>query len=100
MIYIQEEQVAQVEYLIRQSMLGNHILFSQDQLRAALNTPLQELEPKEDCEAHLEKLMGLPTLREKKLYLERLDRKITIGVIQTYFHIVENNLFESAKTRH
>ena len=99
MIQISEDQLKTVEYLIAQSIQGNHVLFDPDVLRrvfAAQSSafPLEEQEA-QAVEPHIEKIMALPTLAQKRAYFEKLDRKTQEKVVRTYFNIVENNLYES-----
>jgi hypothetical protein len=100
-IYITEEQAAQVKYLLEQAIQGNHILFDSMTLKRILETapPENRGEPAEAesdaAEPHIEKLMSLKGLPEKRAYLERLDPKTFEGVVRTYLNIVENTLFEA-----
>jgi hypothetical protein len=103
-INISEEQLVQVEYLIRQSLQGNHVLFNAHDVREAF-LAAQECERFTDEDAyavehHIERLIGQPTLAEKRAYLEKLDPRTFKKVVRTYFNIVENNLFENSTERH
>jgi hypothetical protein len=100
-IYITEEQAAQVKYLLEQAIQGNHILFDSPTLKRILETPATTA-PGETyaAEPHIEKLMSLKGLPEKRAYLERLDPQTFEGVVRTYLNIVENTLFEAKGTVH
>lgn len=105
MIYVSKGQLRQVEYLIGQSIQGNHVLFDADTVRRVFAGELPLEEPLADGEAyavehHIERLILQPTLIQKRAYLERLDRKTYERVVRTYFNIVENNLFENREVRH
>lgn len=105
MIYVSDALVGQVEYLIDQSIQGNHILFDPETLRNALSSPgLPEEDAFEDdrysAEPHIERLIELPSLEEKRRYLSALDPETRAGVVRTYFHIVENSLYEKFEARH
>ena len=107
MIYISEDQLGQVEYLIGQSIQGNHVLFDTDTVRRVFKKAGPECTPLKagDTEAygvehHIEKLMVMPGLHEKRAYLDQLDSATFDLVVRTYFNIVENNLFESAEVKH
>lgn len=107
MIYISKEQLSQVEYLIDQSIQGNHVLFDLDTLRRVFwnESPHSYSRDvsKEDAysvEHHIEQLMQEPTLAQKKAYLEQLDQGTFERVVKTYFNIVENNLMENQEVRH
>lgn len=102
MIYVPRERLQEVEYLIGQSIQGHHLLFDADWLRTALvgaDAPFRE-EEGYAVEPHIERLIELGSFREKRAYLERMDPHTLRQVIRTYFHIVENNLFEASKTPH
>jgi hypothetical protein len=94
-IYITEDQAAQVKYLLEQAIQGNHILFDSPTLKRILETPAIAPTESHESEPHIEKLMGLKGLAEKRAYLERLDPKTFEGVVRTYLNIVENTLFEA-----
>ncbi len=105
MIYVSKDQLRQVEYLIGQSIQGNHVLFDADIVRRvfAEGFPSEEHLAETDAyavEHHIERLILLPTLLQKRAYLERLDRETFERVVRTYFNIVENNLFENREVRH
>lgn len=105
MIYITEEQAAQVKYLLEQAIQGNHILFDSKTLKRILEIPHSVTPEKTKAEGyshehHIEKIMGFKGLAEKHAYLERLDPKTFEGVVRTYLNIVENTLFEAKGTIH
>ena len=107
MIYVSEKELDQVEYLISQSTLGNHVLFDLDTVRAVFrvcDSTLTQAGVTEDeaygVEPHIEKLLELPTLQQKKAYLEQLDQRTYETVVRTYFNIVENNIYENETSRH
>lgn len=105
MIYITEEQAAQVKYLLEQAIQGNHILFDSETLKRVLQIPHSHPSEKTKEEGyshehHIEKVMGFKGLAEKHAYLERLDAKTFEGVVRTYLNIVENTLFEAKGTVH
>jgi hypothetical protein len=100
-IVVTPEQVSQVEYLLSQSQVGNHVLFEMDEIRRTFteDAPANE----SACyavEPHIERLLSRPTLAEKRSYLETLDDPTRRLVVRTYFNIVENNLFETQEMRH
>jgi hypothetical protein len=102
MITVSQEQLATVEYLIKQSAQGNHVLFDLDTVRRVFTIkalPMNEEQIKE-VESHIERLISLENLEKQKLYIQNLPEEILYRVIKTYFNIVENNLFENALVRH
>lgn len=105
MIYVNQKQLDQVEYLIEQSCRGHHVLFDADIIRAAfggaqisrqieIDDEADEQET-ETTEKHIENLILQPTLVSKRAYLENLNIETRDRVVRTYFSIVENNLFEA-----
>jgi hypothetical protein len=101
LIYVDKNQLSQVEYLIHQSIQGNHVLFDRESLRQVFEeTRLFEEEDAYSVEHHIEKLITQPTLEQKRAYLEGLDPETYGKVVRTYFNIVENNLFENSEVKH
>lgn len=108
MIYIDEDQLEQVEYLLEQSAQGNHVLFDTETVRrvfAAAKFPEFLASEEDEAEAyavehHIEKLMTEPDFDRKRAYLEGLDEATFEKVVRTYFNIVENNLYDSLETPH
>lgn len=103
MIYVSKQQLSQVEYLIGQSIQGNHVLFDSESLRQIFGKcEWDSIEEEEayEVEHHIERLILLPSLPEKKAYLEQLDVVTYEKVVRTYFNIVENNLYENSEVRH
>lgn len=105
MIYVSEDQLDQVEYLIGQSIQGNHVLFDTDTIKRVFRNgsgglPTLATEHAYPVEHHIESLITMPTLLQKRAYLEKLDSTTFELVVRTYFNIVENNLLESAEVRH
>ena len=107
MIEVSKEQLKQVEYLIEQSVNGNHILFTDIDLKEVFRsqsiTEDQELisiEQAYKVEHHIEKLILQPTLEQKRSYLDQLDRDTYHLIIKTYFSIVENNIYENLERSH
>lgn len=104
MIYVSQEQLRQVEYMIAQSAIGNHVLFDTDTVRRVFSTSSTGRAFTEhdaySVEHHIERLMVQPTLNEKKAYLEHLDTETFEQVVRTYFNIVENNIYEHLEGTH
>jgi hypothetical protein len=103
LIYVSPDQLKQVEYLIHQSIQGNHLLFDPDRVKEIFfRTPYCEFTEADayEVEHHIERLLLKPTLQAKREYLDELDTGTYERVVRTYFNIVENNLFESRKVQH
>jgi hypothetical protein len=102
-IYVSPDQLNQVEYLIHQSIQGHHLLFEPERVREIFfRAPYCEFTEADayEMEHHIERLLLMPTLDSKRAYLEKLDPSTYERVVRTYFNIVENNLFESARVLH
>lgn len=107
MIYVSQDQLKQVEYLIQQSAQGNHVLFDPDTVRrifakddVTLGCGRVDETDAYSVEHHIERLIEQPTLGEKRAYLDRLDPDTFERVVRTYFNIVENNIYETLEIRH
>ena len=102
MIYVNQKQLDQVEYIIEQSTRGHHVLFDTDVIRKAFRARALLIEENPDdengndevIEKHIENLILQPTLISKRAYLENLKPDTFEKVVRTYFAIVENNIFE------
>jgi len=95
----------QVEYLIHQSIQGNHILFDNRTLRAvfwkakSFSAPLTKQEMAQ-VKQHITCLIQKPSLMEKKAYLKNLNQKTLEKIVKIYFCIVENNLYKKIGSYH
>jgi len=106
-IYVNEAQLNQVQYLIEQSLKGHHVLFDVEDVKRAFFS--DEFIPSETCfdeeqaysvEHHIERLLEQPSLAEKRAYLGSLDTTTYELVLKTYFNIIENSLYEKKESFH
>lgn len=101
MIYVSKDQLSQVEYLIYQSIQGNHVLFDTETLRRIFGvSSLMTDEEAYEVEHHIERLIVQPSLDQKRAYLEGLDCETFDRVVRTYFNIIENNIYENLQVKH
>ena len=103
MIYVNQEQLDQVKYLIHQSALGNHLLFDEKTLRRiAPRVGQQEArtEKVEKAEHLLEQMILRPSISSKRAFLESLDPEIYDEVARVYFNIVQNTAQENQGFSH
>ncbi|MBN20945.1 MAG: hypothetical protein CL678_06600 [Bdellovibrionaceae bacterium] len=103
MIEVSVDQLSQVEYLIEQSKLGNHILFDSNTIRNSFESPFDEGFSEEDAyavEHHIERIITQPSIERKKAYLDGLNHETHRLVVRTYLNIVENNLYDEIKDFH
>lgn len=100
-IYVNDDQLAEVEYLLHQSTLGNHLLFDTATIRRV--APAIDREPSscedksrtEVAERLLEELILCPTIESKRDFLASLDLEIYDEVAKVYLRIVQNQVSES-----
>lgn len=95
-VYINDDQLDQVRYLLEQSASGNHLLFDNDTVKRVKLTDDSELEPElkqiaeKEAEQIFEKLVTFPTIEAKRTFLARLDPKTYGDVVRVYLNIVLN----------
>lgn len=102
MIQVSEKNFIQVEYLLNQSIQGNHILFDAEQIRKAF---LNRVLPAKDEEyvqvkSLIEKLIALDSIEEQKNWIKSLNEKMLTILVKTYLNIVENRIFDEGIRRH
>ena len=105
MVYIDKNQLEQVEYLFSQSAQGLHILFDNADIRRVLSQPTEELdfftfENVDRIQKILSEFVGKSSLRAKMDFLEKLDQDTYDLLLRTYFNIVENSIFEQGSLKH
>ena len=99
MVLVSKVQAEAVEYLLAQSFGGHHFLFDPDHIRDAFERA-QPAPVSDGVESELEAILSQPTLARKRAYFERLTPATQHRVIQIYFNIIDNTLFERGETRH
>lgn len=103
MIYVNQEQLDQVKYLLDQSALGNHLLFNEGTIRRIAPMIGQQLErsPRvERAEKLMEQMILCPSISSKKTFLENLDAETYDDVARVYFNIVQNTAQEKQGFSH
>lgn len=103
MIYVNQDQLDQVKYLLEQSAQGNHLLFDESVLRRiAPRIGQQEArnERVEKAEHLLEQMILRPSISSKKAFLEGLDPEIYDEVARVFFNIVQNTMQENQGFSH
>ena len=103
MIYVNQEQLEQVQYLLEQSAKGVHLLFDKKTIKRIAS----QLGKKEERTMRIEKAEGLleqmilcTTLQSKKNFLETLDPDTYDDVAKVYFNIVQNSASEKQRFTH
>ena len=102
MVRIDNSQIEEIQYIIRQSMNGFHILFDNDTIKKYLRDKDDENDIFDEgtskrTESLLEKFMATPTIMAKKMFFKDLDEEEKSLLIRTYFNIVENNVLSSSR---
>lgn len=100
-IHVSKDQLRQIQYLIQQSMQGNHVLFDPTAVRDAfIDTRDPTDEQAYSVEHHLERLIQQPNLAAQRAYLEQLDTDTFRLLVRTYFNIIENNIYDNLEVKH
>jgi hypothetical protein len=103
MVYVSQEQLDQVKYLLKQSSQGNHLLFDERTIRriaGRLGREEARDEKVEKAEALLEQMILRPTISSKRAFLEALDPLTYDDVAKVYFNIVQNTAQENQGFSH
>ena len=107
MITVSGKQVRESEYLIHQSIQGHHVLFDPQSVKRILENRPVEPEKKRSpdsrqsaSEKNLEGMLELPTLAQKRAFLEKLSPLELEGLICLWFNVVENSLYQASQERH
>ena len=106
MVYVDDNQLDQVQYLLEQSSIGNHILFDNETIkRVAPNNKCDaktdiEIEVQENAERLMEELILCPSIDSKLTFLANLDRRTYDEVASVYLSIVENTAQENHRFVH
>lgn len=103
MIYVNQEQLEQVKYLLEQSALGNHLLFKDEtihRIAKKIGHKEERNERVEMAEKLLEQMILRPSLSEKLAFLDTLDSETYDEVAQVYFNIVQNSAQEKQSFSH
>lgn len=103
MIYVNQEQLDQVKYLLDQSALGNHLLFDGSTIYR-IASRIGHTEARNDridmAEKLLEQMILRPSISQKKAFLESLDPETYDDVARVYFNIVQNSAQEKQGFSH
>lgn len=94
---IREQNLERMEALIRQSALGIHVLFENEDIAKVMRKPQDEkdffdFEKMKRVQEVITQLIAKKTYFEKVSFLRELDEESYDMLIRTYFHIVENNV--------
>ncbi|CAN5498029.1 hypothetical protein BH10BDE1_BH10BDE1_23960 [soil metagenome] len=98
-------QTAQIEYLIHQSTLGVHFMFSKRDVARVMMVPTDErefftLKNMERVQKLLTNFLERPSLLAKERYLKTLGAMESDLLIRAYFHLVENTILSNNDLKH
>jgi hypothetical protein len=102
-IYVNQEQLDQVKYLLEQSARGNHLLFDESTLRRIaprIGHAEKRSERVEKAEQLLEQMILRPSISSKKAFLEELEPDVYDDVARVFFNIVQNTVQEKQGFSH
>ncbi len=105
MIYINQDQLKQLESLLSQSTMGIHLLFERPRIAEILKNPTEALEffsfeNLNRVQSILGDFLQRPSFEEKQRYLMDLDDQSYEILVRSYFNIVENTILEATKHKH
>jgi hypothetical protein len=118
MITVNGKQAKEIEYLIEQAIQGHHVLFDDSLLKTMLHARQVDREqPSEQSrrmaplenentdefrhhEKLLEQILILPSLVQKRAFLDRLKPQEQAGLLRLWLNVVENSLYQSTPVRH
>ena len=103
MIYVNQDQLDQVKYLLEQSAKGNHLLFDERTIRRIVEKKSaadSDNSRKERAEKLLEQMILRPTISSKRAFLETLEPETYDDVICVYLNIVQNAAQENQGFSH
>ena len=102
---LNEDNLAQIELLLAQSLKGHHHLFDKQLIAEILKTPTQDkdffsFENMERIQDLFSKLIEKQSFHEKQQFLRKLDIESYEILVRTYFHIVENTMLAANSIKH
>ena len=102
---IQEQSLERMEALLKQSAMGIHVLFRNNEIASAMrdfkdNADFFDFAKMKRVQDVMTELIGKPTYNEKLAFLRELDPESHKMLIRTYFHIVENTVRASTEKHH
>lgn len=97
MIYVNQEQLDQVKYLLERSAQGIHLLFDAQTIHRIASTKRMDGDKERISQAEklLEQMILCPTISGKKAFLESLAPEAHDDVARIYFNIVQNSIQEA-----
>ncbi len=104
-VYLDEQQVNNLQSILTQSESGIHILFDNSLIAEVFKQPYSEeiffeIENIKKVQDDILTLLQFKTLNEKCNFINSLTEEDKHRVVRAYFYIIENNLRTSQKLPH
>jgi len=104
-VYLDEQQVNNLQSILTQSEFGIHILFDNSLIAEVFKQPYSEeiffeIENIKKVQDDILTLLQFKTLNEKCDFINSLTEEDKHRIVRAYFYIIENNLRTSQKLPH
>lgn len=104
-VYLDEQQVNNLQSILTQSEFGIHILFDNSLIAQVFKQPYSEenffeIENIKKVQDDILKLLQFKTLNEKCAFINSLAEEDRHRIVRAYFYIIENNLRINQKLPH
>ena len=104
-IYLDEQQINNLQSILTQSEFGIHVLFENRLITEVFKTPYSEekffeIENIKQVQDHILKLLQFKTLNDKRQFISSLTESDQHRIVRAYFYIIENNLRTNQKLPH
>lgn len=104
-VYLDEQQVNNLQSILTQSEFGIHILFDNSLIAEVFKQPYSEeiffeIENIKKVQDDILKLLQFKTLTEKCNFINSLTEEDKHRIVRAYFYIIENNLRTNQKLPH
>lgn len=104
-VYLDEQQVNNLQSILTQSEFGIHILFDNSLIAEVFKQPYSEesffeIENIKKVQDDILKLLQLKTLNDKYDFINSLSEEDKHRIVRAYFYIIENNLRTNQKLPH
>ena len=102
---VEQDSLEQLDFLLKQSLKGIHLLFENRDIARILSKPAEEpeepfsMEKLKEMQSLLTDFISQESLQDKLDFLEDLDEDCYSMLVQTYFNLLESSIKED-KTIH
>lgn len=104
-VYLDEQQVNNLQSILTQSEFGIHILFENSLITEVFKHPHSEeeffeIENIKKVQEDILRLLQFKTLHDKRNFINSLSTENQHRIVRAYFYIIENNLRTNQKLAH